>query len=97
MHYGFGKGTGGLIGGAIIAATHDVGLAFRYFGVGAGIFGLIYFIYEYFYANGFAVYYRDDLKKKKEEKAKSKKQEENIETLEPFLENGNDSSIIKKK
>ena len=95
MHYGFGKGTGGLIGGAIIAATHDVALAFRYFGVGAAIFGFIYFIYEYFYAHGFAYYYRDDLKKTKEKVATKKA--EPLETLEPFLENGKESSIIKKK
>ena len=86
MHYGFGKGTGGLIGGAIIASTGSIALAFRYFGIGAAVFGLIYVFYEYFYAGGFAIFYRDDLK----EKVQSQK-----ETMEPFIEKS--SSIIKEK
>lgn len=82
MHYGFGKGTGGLIGGAIIAATGSIAMAFRYFGVAAGFFGLIYFIYEYFYAGGFALFYRDALK----EKDKTVEVQEEMETKEPFIE-----------
>ncbi len=90
FHYGFGKGTGGLIGGAIIALTGSISLAFRYFGVGAAIFGLVYFIYEYFYVSGFATYYRPSLKKKDKTETKNPKQEE--ETTEPFL----DPTIIKQ-
>ena len=92
MHYGFGKGTGGLIGGAIIATTGSIALAFRYFGVGATIFGLIYFLYEYFYEGGFAKFYRKDLQKKgKQSKAGElppKDDPENCkeETTQPFLD-----------
>merc|ERR1712008_356087 len=49
FHGGFGKGTGALIGGAIIAYTGSVAIAFRYFGAAAAVFGFIYFIYEYGY------------------------------------------------
>ncbi len=90
MHYGFGKGTGGLIGGAIIASTGSIALAFRYFGVGAAVFGLVYFVYEYFYASGFAKFYRDDLKQDKIEQRTAP------ETLEPFLENGKKEAPIIK-
>ena len=92
MHYGFGKGTGGLIGGAIIAYTGSIALAFRYFGVGAAIFGVIYFAYQFFYAGGFAKYYRESLKQE------NKKEDVQKETLEPFLENGTkESPIIKDR
>jgi hypothetical protein len=84
MHYGFGKGTGGLIGGAIIASTGSIALAFRYFGVGAGIFGLIYFIYQYFYASGFAIYYRNSLKKI--DNIENIENIQDTKEVEPFLE-----------
>ena len=90
LHYGFGKGTGGLIGGAIIAWTGSIALAFRYFGVGAAIFGLIYFLYQYFYAGGFALFYRAELQNKKTEEEKT------LDTLEPFL-GSNEKPIIKEK
>ena len=89
LHYGFGKGTGGLIGGAIIATTGSIALAFRYFGVGAAIFGLIYFLYQYFYAGGFASFYRAELQKEK-------KTENTLETMEPFL-GSNEKPIVKEK
>ena len=90
IHFGIGKGTGGLIGGQIIDKTGSIALAFRYFGIGAAIFGLVYILYEYFYAGGFARFYRKDLKKKTI-------QENPVEeTLEPFLENGQ-NIIIKEK
>ena len=62
---------------------------FRYFGVGAAIFGLIYFLYEYFYAGGFAIFYREELQKKKTEP------ENNVESLEPFLDA--EKPIVKEK
>ena len=83
MHYGFGKGTGGLIGGAIVAYTRSIGKAFRYFGIAAAVTGLIYFIYEYFYANGFARYYRKSLQNKPNN---DNGNEENPETMQPFLD-----------
>ena len=87
FHYGFGKGTGGLIGGAIITYTGSIATAFRYFGAGAAIFGLIYFLYEFGYVK---------LCRQKEKNEK-KPIKETLESLEPFLENGksNNSSIIK--
>ena len=41
--------------------------AFRYFGVAAAICGLVYFIYEFFYARGFATCYRKELLEGKNE------------------------------
>ena len=80
------KGTGGLIGGAIIAYTGSIAMAFRYFGIGAAVFGFIYFIYEF----GYVKLCRP---KKKEDSTNTK---EMLETMEPFLENGkNNTSIIK--
>jgi len=98
MHYGFGKGTGGLIGGAIYASTGSLSIAFRYFGVAAAICGLIYFIYEFFYVGGFATCYRNELLEGKNEDDESKeglrngkigkteKSGSKSETLEPFLD-----------
>jgi len=86
FHYGFGKGTGALIGGAIIAYTGSVAIAFRYFGAAAAVFGFIYFIYEY----GYVKLCKPKSSAEKEEKTNTK------EILEPFLENGkNNTSIIK--
>ena len=86
FHYGFGKGTGGLIGGAIIAYTGSIAIAFRYFGAAAAVFGFIYFIYEY----GYVKLCKPKSSEEKEESTNSK------EILEPFLENGkNNTSIIK--
>ena len=81
FHYGFGKGTGGLIGGAIIAYTGSIATAFKYFGVGAAVFGFIYFIYQF--------YYHKLLRRieKKDTKAI-------LETQEPFLETGNSNTSI---
>lgn len=81
MHYGFGKGTGGLIGGAIIAATGSIAIAFRYFGVASAVCGLIYFSYEYCYAGGFAHYYRNI---KKDHEVVDDTKEDFIK--EPFLD-----------
>ena len=53
LHYSLGRGTGGLIGGTIVAVTGSLAIAFRYFGVGAAVAGLMYFCYEFFYAGGF--------------------------------------------
>ena len=86
MHYGFGKGTGGLIGGALVAYTGRISEAFQYFGIAAAVTGLIYFIYEYFYANGFARYYRKSLQKKENDAKVDANDQENPETMQPFLE-----------
>jgi len=58
LHYSIGRGTGGLIGGAIVAVTGSLAIAFRDFGVGAAIFGALYFFYEYCYVGGFRSLYK---------------------------------------
>ena len=47
LHYGIGRGCGGLIGGYLISLTGDIALVFRLFGVVSALCGVIYLSYEY--------------------------------------------------
>ncbi len=47
-----------MIGGTIVAVTGSLATAFRDFGVGAAVFGALYFVYEYFYVGGFRSLYK---------------------------------------
>lgn len=47
LHYGIGRGCGGLIGGYLISVTGDIALVFRMFGVVSAVCGVIYLSYEY--------------------------------------------------
>jgi hypothetical protein len=47
IHYGFGRGTGSLLGGAIAAYSGSVRHAFWAFGIGALVCALIYAFYEH--------------------------------------------------
>lgn len=47
IHYGFGKGTGSLIGGALIAATGSTAYSFRIFGYVSAAGAVAYTFYQY--------------------------------------------------
>ena len=47
LHYGLGKGTGSLVGGALIASFGSTAYAFRIFGLIALVCGLLYTFYAY--------------------------------------------------
>lgn len=45
-HYGFGKGVGGLVGGVLKDQFSSTALAFRYFGIAAFLFGVLYAVFH---------------------------------------------------
>jgi len=47
LHFGFGKGIGGLIGGYMIAGIGSIPVVFRCFGIAAAAIGILYACYEY--------------------------------------------------
>merc|ERR1719285_1562829 len=52
MHFGFGKGMGGLVGGVLKDQLGSTALAFRTFGIAAFVFGVIYAIFYWAYGRG---------------------------------------------
>ena len=52
MHFGFGKGMGGLVGGVLKDQLGSTALAFRTFGIAAFVFGLMYAIFYWTYGRG---------------------------------------------
>ena len=63
----------------------SISIAFRYFGIAAAVTGLIYFLYEYFYAGGFARYYRKNLPNNTEDNTINTDHDDEKDTIEPFL------------
>ena len=47
LHYGFGKGTGSLLGGFIISASGSTAYAFRVFGFASVALAVLYIFYWY--------------------------------------------------
>ena len=73
MHFGFGKGMGGLVGGVLKDQLGSTALAFRTFGIAGFVFGLIYAIFYWAYGRGV------------DQRAQEKREREAASRLDPLM------------
>jgi len=73
MHFGFGKGMGGLVGGVLKDQLGSTALAFRTFGIAAFVFGVIYAIFYWAYGRGV------------DQRAQEKRERDAASRLEPLM------------
>ena len=73
MHFGFGKGMGGLVGGVLKDQLGSTALAFRTFGIAGFVFGVIYAIFYWAYGRGV------------DQRAQEKREREAASRLDPLM------------
>ena len=80
----------------MISLTGSTALTFRYFGVAAAVFGLLYFLFEFGYVKGWRKMHLE-VDEPKNKKYSTSPDERNIVVEAPLIDANNTSVIIPRK